>query len=119
LTVRSQPSRKLRAMSPEPPPPAAAARRARAQRIHALRLRVVALGVAIFLAAWVVIFVRLETGHDPALANDLAPVATQAADPETTSDLSDDATGQQAWPSTTSSSEPAASGPATVTTRQS
>ncbi|HEV7808379.1 MAG TPA: hypothetical protein VGO80_21410 [Solirubrobacteraceae bacterium] len=106
-------------MSTEPLQPAAAARRARAQRIHALRLRIVALGVAIFVAAWVAIFVQLETGHDPALAKDLAPVAAQTADPDTTSDWSDDATASQPAGPAQSSSSAAASDPAAVTTRQS
>jgi hypothetical protein len=118
FSVRLHAARKLRAMSTEPPQPAVAVWRARAQRIHALRLRIVALGVAIFVGAWIAIFAQLETGHDPALAKDLAPVAAQTADPETTSDLSDDETAdQQAWPSQSSSAP--ASDPAAVTTRQS
>ena len=125
LSLRSQVTHKLRAMSTEPAQHAVAARRARAQRIHALRLRIVALGVAIFVAAWIAIFVQLETGHDPALAKALVPVATQTADPDT---ASGDGTGQQAWSSSAAASgdgtrrqasPAAASDPAAVTTSQS
>lgn len=57
---------------------AATARRARVQRIHTLRMRVLAISVAVFLAAWVVLYAQLVSGHDPALANAAKPVATQS-----------------------------------------
>jgi hypothetical protein len=79
--------------SPDPRQLAAAARRARAGQIHALRLRVAAIALALFIGAWAVIGVQLVTGHDPALANDVTPVAVQAADAGTTDDeASSDAT---------------------------
>jgi hypothetical protein len=108
-------------MSTQPSQAALDARRARAARIHALRLRVVAVGVAIFVAAWVGIFVQLTTGHDPALAKALTPVATQTADPDTTSEWSDDGTSQEAWPSDDSSEATTGdqTSPATVSTGQS
>jgi hypothetical protein len=46
------------------PHPALAPRRARIRRI---RRSVVALAVALFVAAWSIIFVQLASGHDPAL----------------------------------------------------
>ena len=58
----------LPVMSTQPSQRALDARRARTAQIRTLRLRIVAIGVAIFVAAWVVIFVQLTTGHDPALA---------------------------------------------------
>ena len=61
--------------------PKPAARLARERRLHLLRMRVAALAVAIFVAVWVGLFVQLVSGDDPALAGDLAPVATQSADP--------------------------------------
>jgi len=39
----------------------------RRARIRILRRRVVACSVALFLALWIVIFVQLASGHDPAL----------------------------------------------------
>jgi hypothetical protein len=83
-------------MSTQPSQQALDARRARAAQIRALRLRIVAVGVAIFVAAWVVIFVQLTTGHDPALAKAIAPAVTQAADPQASSDWSDDGTSAEA-----------------------
>jgi cytoskeletal protein RodZ len=108
-------------MSTQPSQQALDARRTRAAQIRSLRLRIVAVGVAIFLAAWVVIFVQLTTGHDPALAKAITPAITQAADPQATSDQSDDGTSAQATGPGASS---AASGqdlaaPAAVTTGQS
>ena len=63
----------------DPRQPAAIARRARTQ---SLRMRVLAIAVAIFLVAWLALYVQLVSGRDPALANDLRPVATQSADPQ-------------------------------------
>jgi hypothetical protein len=65
---------------------AATARRARTQRIRAVRLRVATIAATLFLAAWTGIFVQLVSGRDPALAKDLAPVATRSADPQPTAD---------------------------------
>ncbi|MDX6721152.1 MAG: hypothetical protein QOJ63_3406 [Solirubrobacteraceae bacterium] len=95
---------------------AATARRARARRIQAVRMRVAAMAVALFVAAWSGIFVQLVSGDDPALAKDLAPVATQSADPQpTSSDWSADGA-----PSASDGSTAArAAAPATVTTAQS
>jgi hypothetical protein len=96
---------------------AAQARRARGQRIHALRMRVAATAVALFVFAWAGIFVQLVSGRDPALAKDLAPVATQSADPQPTA--------SDGWPAgdssqgATASDAGAAAAPATVTTAQS
>lgn len=42
--------------------------RARRARIHRIRVRMVGIGVAVFVALWGVIFVQLVTGHDPVLA---------------------------------------------------
>jgi hypothetical protein len=67
----------------EPQQSVAIARRARTQT---LRMRVLAIAVAIFLAAWLGLYVQLLSGRDPALANDLRPVAAQTADPQTASD---------------------------------
>ena len=68
---------------------AAVKRQARAQRIYDLRMRVAAVAVALFLAAWVGLYVQLVSGNDPALANDIAPAA-QSADPTAVSDDSSD-----------------------------
>ncbi len=63
---------------------AAAARQARRERIHTLRMRVVAIAVALFVAAWVGLYLQLVSGHDPALASSGGSVATQSADPSVT-----------------------------------
>src|SRR5436190_24351082 len=41
--------------------------RARKQRARTIRRRVIAITLSLFLVAWVAIFGRLVTGHDPAL----------------------------------------------------
>ncbi len=43
-------------------------RQARTARIRTIRRRIVSGGVALFMAAWLLIAVVLVTGHDPALA---------------------------------------------------
>jgi hypothetical protein len=88
---------------------ASAVRLARSQRIHALRTRVVAIAVALFVAAWAGLYVQLVSGHDPALASTPSSVATQSADPSVTDDGSFDDT----------SSVEQTSAPAAVTTGQS
>jgi hypothetical protein len=110
-------------MSTQPPRAALDARRVREARIRALRLRIAGIAVAIFLAAWVVIFVQLTTGHDPALAQDLRPVVTQSADPQADNGSSSDAATGQASASGDAANAAAAgqqlAGPADVTTSQS
>lgn len=55
----------MRAMTPAD---AARIRDARRARVRAIRRRVIGGTVALFLAVWSLIAVRLITGHDPALA---------------------------------------------------
>jgi cytoskeletal protein RodZ len=112
--------------STDPRQRATAARQARERRIHELRRRVAAVAVAVFVAAWAGIFLQLVSGHDPALAHDLSPVATQSADPDTAADdwsgatASDDTTSADGADSTaTSSAQTQSSTPGAVTTRQS
>ncbi len=85
LSVRSRAWTKLAVMT-ESATPHATARLARERRIHALRMRVVAIAVALFLAAWAGLFVQLVSGHDPALASSTSSVAAQSADPAATDD---------------------------------
>lgn len=70
-----------------PPPPARSARdpqvvrdrrRARQEQIRTLRLRATALVLCLFLAVWVVLFLRLTSGHDPALASVAAKTSSSA-----------------------------------------
>jgi predicted metal-binding membrane protein len=102
---------------------AADKRRAREQRMRDLRARVVAVAVALFVAAWAGLFIQLVSGHDPALAGEVAPVA-QAADPEAATDdsaddgWSDGASADDGWSSSDTASTDS-SQPAAVTTRQS
>jgi hypothetical protein len=71
------------------PDPAALAARRRA-RIHNLRMRVAAGVLSAFLAIWCVLFVQLATGHDPAVDNGATAAIVQSADPEVTTDASDE-----------------------------
>jgi hypothetical protein len=116
---------------PDPRQQPAEARRAREQRIRDLRRRVAAVAVALFVAAWGGLYVQLVSGHDPALAGEVAPVA-QSADPTAVSDDSSDdgwsdGTTDEGWngsstDDTLSSGDDgssSASEPAAVTTRQS
>jgi hypothetical protein len=121
---------------------AAAKRQARARRIYDLRMRVAAVAVALFLAAWGGLYVQLVSGNDPALAGDIAPTA-QSADPTAVGDdssddgwsdgesgdgWSDDSSDDDAWSDATtdegsasndSTQAAAASQPAAVTSGQS
>jgi cytoskeletal protein RodZ len=72
--------------STDPRQRAVAARLVREQRIQTLRLRVLAIAVALFLAVWVGLYAQLVSGHDPALAKAATPVATQSADPQVADD---------------------------------
>lgn len=120
----------------ESTPRNATARLARERRIHTLRMRVVAIAVALFVAAWAGLFVQLISGHDPALASSTSSVATQSADPSVTDDgWSDDGSGDDSTSPLTGSDSTTAtpadaelsgsgsssqsSAPATVTTGQS
>jgi hypothetical protein len=107
----------------ESPNPKPAARLARERRLHVLRMRIAAFAVATFVALWVGLYVQLVSGDDPALARDVAPVATQSADPAATSDG-----GRSTGAASAQSSEASGAGavtttqtqqPAAVTTRQS
>jgi cell division protein FtsN len=95
---------------------ASAVRLARSQRIHALRTRVVAIAVALFVAAWAGLYVQLLSGHDPALASGPSSVATQSADPSVT-DTSDG--GRSGGDSSAVPTESSTSSPTAVTTGQS
>lgn len=113
--------------SKRPPMAAAGVREARRARTRTLRRRVVAGGVALFLATWVLIAVELVTGHDPALASrktsTVAASSAQSATTTTTSAEPTTATTTSAQPTstTTSSAQPATATTTTssVTTRQS
>jgi hypothetical protein len=55
---------------------AKAVARARQHRFRRLRKTVVAASVSTFVALWLLIYVQLASGHDPALATNTAPIAT-------------------------------------------
>jgi len=82
----------------------------RRRHVRRLRLRVVATAVVVFVALWGVIFVRLVTGHDPALT---ASAKSAAVTSSGTGASSGSSTGSG---STTSSAN---SGTTSVTTRSS
>ena len=47
----------------------------RRSRIAALRRRALGVAVAVFVAAWIALFIQLTSGHDPALAKQSASSA--------------------------------------------
>lgn len=55
-----------------------AGRQHRRARIAALRKRLLALALAVFVAAWIALFIQLTSGHDPALAKQSASSAQTA-----------------------------------------
>lgn len=57
----------------------------RRRRVVAIRKRVVATSVALFLALWLAIFAQLVTGHDPALSRSKASASTSASSSGSTS----------------------------------
>lgn len=84
--------------------------RARKQRARTIRRRVIATTLSLFLAAWVVMFGRLVTGHDPALG---ATKHTARASGAGTTSQTSTAAQQPASPSTDdggSSTDSASSG---------
>ena len=68
------------------PHPALAARR---RRIHAIRVRVAAGAVALFLALFSGLYVQMASGHDPALAkaSSTQVAATSSSPPADTSPM--------------------------------
>lgn len=61
----------------------------RRARIHALRLRIAAAAVGMFLLLWTVLFVQLASGHDPGLASATTAIV-QSADPDAALNDDDD-----------------------------
>ncbi len=100
---------------------AGAIRRARAERRRAIRRRVIAGALALFVAVWLWIAVVLVTGHDPALAHQSASAgsagqtSTAAAQTSTTTAQTSTTTGQ----TSTTAQSGTGSGASGVTTRQS
>jgi len=99
-------------------------------------MRVAAIAVALFVAAWAGLFVQLVSGHDPALASNSSTVAAQSADAAVTDDGTSDGaagdgssavlTASDSSSFSTSGAEPSgadaatqSSAPAAVTTGQS
>ncbi len=99
---------------------AAAARLARSEQIYALRMRVVAIAVGLFLALWAGIFVQLISGRDPALANAAATVSSQSTGQQIATDKQGGI--DDAWPAGDEASDEgslSSSAPPAVSTRQS
>ncbi len=69
------------------------ARAARTARARAIRRRVVAGAVALFVAAWLLIGVVLVTGHDPALSKQTASASSASSSQAVTSSSSSDSSG--------------------------
>jgi hypothetical protein len=89
-------------------------RRARARRI---RRRLVALSATLFVAAWLAIFARLASGHDPALAQKRSTATTSGQKATTTAPSTGSSTDQSSS-SQPSGSDPSSS-PSPVTSSQS
>jgi hypothetical protein len=90
-----------------------AARQTRLARVRAIRRRIIAGSVALFVASWLLITIVLVSGHDPALAKK-ASATTAATTGSTTS-----ATSSGSSSSTSSSQSSGSSGVSSVTTSQS
>ena len=97
----------------------------RRRRLRVLRRRVVALGVAAFVAMWCVMYVQLASGHDPALSTKTASVATatvsnaSAATTATTPSVKQTSSSSGTSGSASSSGTSGSSQASSVTTRQS
>jgi hypothetical protein len=63
----------------------AAARDKRRLQVHRLRMAVIAVAAALFIAAWAGIGAQMAAGRDPALGSGSSAVVTQSADPSVTS----------------------------------
>jgi hypothetical protein len=100
---------------------------ARRARIRRLRLRAVGTTLAVFMVVWGVVFVRLTTGHDPALtasaarsqASQSAVTATSAATPSASAGTTSSSSGSGSGSGSSGSSSSSSSAPAAVQTSQS
>jgi uncharacterized membrane protein YgcG len=98
------------------------ARAARTARARAIRRRVVAGALALFVAAWLVIGVVLVTGHDPALSTQTARASSAGSSQTITSSSSSDSSGSSGLSSSgtgSSSSSQNNASSAPLTTRSS
>ena len=105
---------------PDPATPRArgeAIRQMRLARARALRRRIVAGAVALFVASWLLITIVLASGNDPALAKK-SSVSTVASTPSTTTS-SGASTTSSSQSNDSSSSGSGSSGVSSVTTSQS
>jgi hypothetical protein len=91
----------------------AAVRAARANRVRMIRRRVVGGSVALFIAVWSLIAVRLVTGHDPVLARAAAArtlTRTTAGSPSTATSASSAASTSTAATTSTAPATSSATG---------
>lgn len=65
--------------APAQPPQVANVLEARRRHVTVIRMRVVAIAVAVFIALWIAIFAQLVTGHDPALSRNKTTAATTSS----------------------------------------
>lgn len=100
---------------------ACARRDALLRRARRIRRSVASLATLMFVTAFLVVYVQLASGHDPALvANAKRSASTEAPASESSGESSSSAgSGESSGESSSSASEEAGSGPAAVTTSQS
>ncbi len=98
-----------------------AIRETRLARARALRRRIIAGAVALFVASWLLITVVLVSGHDPALAKKSAAASTASTSTSGTSTTSGDTSSSSGSSDSSSSSQNggSSSGVSSVTTSQS
>lgn len=90
-----------------------AIRQTRMARARAIRRRIIAGAVALFVASWLLITIVLVSGHDPALAKN-SSAATVASTPSSST-----SSGTSTTSSSSQSSSSSTSGTSSVTTSQS
>jgi uncharacterized membrane protein YgcG len=92
-----------------------AMRQTRLDRARALRRRIIAGALALFVASWLLITIVLVSGHDPALAKKSSASTTAATTSTTSSNTSSSSSGT----SSSSQNGGSSSGVSSVTTSQS
>ncbi len=96
-----------------------AMRQTRLARVRALRRRIIAGALALFVASWLLITIVLVSGHDPALAKKSSASTTAATTSAGTSSTSSNTSSSSSDTSSSSQNGGSSSGVSSVTTSQS
>lgn len=96
-----------------------AMRQTRLARARALRRRIIAGALALFVASWLLIAIVLVSGHDPALAKNSSASTTAATTSAGTASTSSNTSSSSSDTSSSSQNGGSSSGVSSVTTSQS